>query len=276
MLLRFGAVPTLVVSSAEAAREVMRTHDLAFCSRYLSAMLDIISCGGRGILSAPYNDRWRDIRKVCMLELFNQRRVLSFRAVREEEVARLLRSVSDQCGGGGGASGGAVVNLSEEICRMMNDVVVRTAIGDRCKHRDEFLHELHELVRLAGGFNLADLYPSSWLVRRFSIAARDMRRSQKNVYRIIESIIHERKVATLVPAEREEDDLLGVLLRLQREGGLQFPLTDGVVSTVILVSSIDPSHHLRIIFFCFTISLAFTTLIVIDIHYQGCVMLADD
>ena len=67
MLLRFGSVPTLVASSAEAAREVMRTHDVAFCSRYLSTTLDIISCGGRDILFSPYNDRWRDLRKVCML-----------------------------------------------------------------------------------------------------------------------------------------------------------------------------------------------------------------
>ncbi|XP_066373026.1 dolabradiene monooxygenase-like [Miscanthus floridulus] len=234
MLLRFGSVPTLVASSAEAAREVMRTHDVAFCSRYLSATLDIISCGGRDILFSPYNDRWRDLRKVCMLELFNPRRVLSFRTVREEEVARLLRSISDQCGGHHTGGGGGI-NLSDGICRMVNDVVVRTAIGDRCKHRDEFLHELDEAVRLTGGFSLADLYPSSRLVRRFSVAARDMGRCQKNVYRIIESIIHERKVAaTRVPAERDDDDdLLGVLLRLQREGGLQFPLTNEIVSTVI-------------------------------------------
>lgn len=230
MLLRLGSVPTLVASSAEAAREVMRIHDVAFCSRYLSASLDIISCGGRGVLFSPYNDRWRELRKVCMLELFNPRRVLSFRSVREEEVARLLRSISDQCGGGG-RHAAAVVNLSEAICRMVNDVVVRTAIGDRCKHRDEFLRELDEAVRLTGGFSLADLYPSSRLVRWFSASARDMGRCQKNVYGIIGSIIRERDGAR-VPGRRE-DDLLGVLLRLQREGGLQFALTDEIVIAVI-------------------------------------------
>jgi hypothetical protein len=87
-------------------------------------------------------------------------------------VARLLRSVSAEC------RDGRVVNLSEKICRMMNDVGVRAAIGGRCEHRDDFLHELDEAVRLTGGFNLAELYPSSRLVRRFSAAARDMGRAR--------------------------------------------------------------------------------------------------
>ncbi|KAL6851687.1 hypothetical protein ACP4OV_020251 [Aristida adscensionis] len=228
MLLRLGSVPTLVASSAAAAREVMRTHDLAFCSRHLSPTIGIISCGGRDIVFSPYNDRWRELRKVCMLEFFNQRRVLSFRRIREEEVARLLRSIAGECAGGGG---GGAVNLSEGIGHMINDIVVRTAIGGRCRYRDEFLHGLDEAVRLTGGFNLADLYPSSWLMRRISSAARDMVKCQRNIYRIIESIIHERAVSPAM--DQEAEDFLGVLLRLQKEGGLQFPLTNEILSTVI-------------------------------------------
>jgi cytochrome P450 len=70
MMLRFGAVPTLAVSSAEAAREVMRTHDLTFCDRNLSVTFDVLSCGGKDIIFSPYNAQWRELRKLCMLELF--------------------------------------------------------------------------------------------------------------------------------------------------------------------------------------------------------------
>ncbi|CAN6304405.1 unnamed protein product [Urochloa humidicola] len=236
MLLRFGSVPTLVVSSAEAAREVMKTHDLAFCSRHLSTTIGIISCGGKDIIFSHYNDRWRELRKLCMLELFNQRRVLSFRPVREEEVAGLIRNISSESGSGGkattgeGLCGGRPVNLGEAICHAINDIAVRTAIGGRCKYQDEYLRELDEAVRLTGGFNLADLYPSSRLVRWMSAAARDLERCQKNMYRIIESIIQERAAA---PTPERDEDLLGVLLRLQREGVLQFDLTNEIVSTVI-------------------------------------------
>ncbi|VAI13237.1 unnamed protein product [Triticum turgidum subsp. durum] len=240
MLLRLGAVPTLVVSSAEAAREVMKTHDAAFASRHLSATLDIISCGGKGILFSHYNDRWRELRRICVHELFSQRRVLSFRPAREDEVARLLRAVSDGC------RDGQAVNLSEKMCRMTNDSVVRAAIGGRCHHRDEFLHELDEAVRLTGGINLADLYPSSRLVRRLSVAARDMVRCQRNIYRIVQSIIKERAG---IPADERDEDLLGVLLRLQKDGGLQFELTTEIISTVIFVRYYLRSSFLSAILF---------------------------
>ena len=40
LLLRLGRVPTVVVSSAAAAEEVMRARDLAFASRPRSAMAE--------------------------------------------------------------------------------------------------------------------------------------------------------------------------------------------------------------------------------------------
>jgi cytochrome P450 len=231
MLLRFGELPTLVVSTAEAAREVMRTHDLAFCNRYLGATLEAITCGGNDIFGSPYNAQWRELRKLCMLEIFSHRRVLSFRSIREDEVANLVRSISGECGGGGRRP----VNLTDGICRMINDVAARTVVGNWCGYRDEYMRELDEVVRLVGGggFNLAYLYPSSRLVRRFSAAVRDARRCQRNMYRIIQSIVQEREA---MATPEGDEDLLGVLRRLQREGGLKFALTNEIVSTVIYVS----------------------------------------
>ena len=82
-------------------------------------------------------------------------------------MAKLLRSISGEC------SDGRPVNLSDGICRLINNVAARTVVGNWCGYRDEYMHELDEVVRLVGGFNLVDLYPSSWLVRQFSIAVRD-------------------------------------------------------------------------------------------------------
>ncbi|KAG2577068.1 hypothetical protein PVAP13_6NG079300 [Panicum virgatum] len=48
MLLRIGEVPTLVVSSREAARAVMKTHDTVFATRPLRPTMRALTNGGRG------------------------------------------------------------------------------------------------------------------------------------------------------------------------------------------------------------------------------------
>ncbi|CAD6213547.1 unnamed protein product [Miscanthus lutarioriparius] len=233
MLLRLGAVPTLVVSSAEAAREVLKTHDAAFASRHLTPTLDVLTIGGRDILFSPYGELWRQIRRICVLELFSARRVQSFRRIREEEAARLFRSVADSCAAAGGGS--AVVDIGELVCRAMTDTVVRSAVGGRCARRDEFLRELHRAVVLTSGFNFTDLYPSSRLVRRLSRALRETEQCNRNVRDIMGEIIRE-QLQNADGGQDEEDNLLAVLLRLQRDGDddAQCPLTTDVISTVVL------------------------------------------
>ncbi|CAN6310277.1 unnamed protein product [Urochloa humidicola] len=229
MLLRLGAVPTLVVSSAEAASEVLKTHDAAFASRHLTPTLAVFSVGGRDVLFSPYGDLWRHLRRVCVLELLSARRVRSFRPVREDEAARLLRSVSASCAAAGGI---AVVDVGERICKAVNDAVTRAAVGGRCARRDEFLRELQNSVALTGGFNLADLYPSSRLARWLSRALRDAERCNRAVRDIVAEIIREQE--KLSAAGDNDDNLLAVLLRLQREGDAQCPLTTEIISTVVL------------------------------------------
>ena len=124
MLLRFGEVPVVVASSPAAAREVMRTHDAAFASRPMGPMSRLWFQGADGILFAPYGDGWRQLRRICSMELFSARRVRSFRAVREEEVRRLLRSVASSSG-----SASSPVNLSEMVSAYVADASVRAIIG---------------------------------------------------------------------------------------------------------------------------------------------------
>ncbi|GJN24131.1 hypothetical protein PR202_gb11853 [Eleusine coracana subsp. coracana] len=215
MTLRLGAVATLVVSSAEAAREVMKTQDAAFASRHQTPTLDAFSHGGRDILFSPYGDLWRRLRRLCVLELFTARRVQSLRRVREEQAACQTND--------------GVVDVGELMCRAMNDSVARSAVGSRCPRRDEFLLELHRAARITGGFNLADLYPSSRLVRRLSLALREAHLCDRNVRDIMAEIIREDR--------GEGDHLLAVLLRLQRDGDddVDCPLTTEIITTVIMV-----------------------------------------
>ncbi|XP_015693653.2 dolabradiene monooxygenase-like [Oryza brachyantha] len=228
MLLRVGEVPTLVVSSRDAAREVMRTHDTAFATRPLSATLRVLTSGGRDIIFAPYGDYWRQLRKIAVTELLSVRRVVSFRSIREEEVGAMLRSVA------AAAAARRAVDLRAAVSALVADTTVRAVMGDRCKDRDVFLEELGRSIQLAGGFNPADLWPSSRLAGLLSRAVRQAVECRDTVFGILDGIIQEHlERMTAGDSGGAGDDLLDVLLRIQKEGGLQFPLDMEAIKAII-------------------------------------------
>ncbi|WVZ24599.1 hypothetical protein V8G54_003143 [Vigna mungo] len=97
MLLHFGKVPVLVVSSADAAREVMKTHDLLFSDRPQRKMNDVLLYGSKYLASSTYGEYWRQIRSLSVLHLLSTKRVQSFRRVREEETARMMENIRQCC-----------------------------------------------------------------------------------------------------------------------------------------------------------------------------------
>ncbi|XP_008794219.3 premnaspirodiene oxygenase-like [Phoenix dactylifera] len=227
MLLKLGEVNTLVVSSPEGAREIMKTHDITFANRPMLVGIKISTYGGKDLVFAPYGDYWRELRKMCVLELLSFKRVQSFRSIREEEVFNLIRSISSM-----NNNGSSLVNLTKKLFMLTNDIIMRAAIGNKCKDQNALLVALTEMAHLSGGFDLADLFPSSFLASLISRVAPKMKMYHEKVDRILDDIIRdhlERKKASLV-----EEDLLDVLLRVHEEGGLPFALTMDAVKAVTL------------------------------------------
>ena len=64
MLLRLGSVPFVVVSSADAAREIMKANELAFLSRPRSISAEKLLYNYGDIGSAPYSEYWRQAKSV--------------------------------------------------------------------------------------------------------------------------------------------------------------------------------------------------------------------
>ncbi|TYH87171.1 hypothetical protein ES332_D01G097800v1 [Gossypium tomentosum] len=84
MHLQLGELSHVVVFSSEAAQEVMKTHNINFANRPFLIGAEIVLYNLSDIAFAPYGSCWRQLRKVCTLELLSVKRVQSFRSVREE------------------------------------------------------------------------------------------------------------------------------------------------------------------------------------------------
>ncbi|KAK9091224.1 hypothetical protein Sjap_024401 [Stephania japonica] len=91
MHIRLGSVPTIVVSSSEAAELFLKTHDLVFASRPYIQASKYLTYRRKGIVFSEYGSYWRDIRKLCSLELLTNSKIETFRPMRKEEVANLLK-----------------------------------------------------------------------------------------------------------------------------------------------------------------------------------------
>ncbi|XP_047070890.1 zealexin A1 synthase-like [Lolium rigidum] len=234
MLVRLGEVPKVIVSSPEAAMEVLKTNDLTFATRPSGPTMDIVSSGGRGLVFAPYGEHWRQMRKVCVVEVLSARQVRRIESIKQDEVARLLESVA----AASAASPAASVDVGERLARLTNNVIARAAFGGECRQQEAYLRELARMSTLVGGFSLVDLFPSSRLVRWLSSAAGNVRRSHARVQRILGDIIRERQekkpnADSAATAARDDEDLLDVLLRLHKEDALSFSLTPAIISAVI-------------------------------------------
>jgi hypothetical protein len=95
---------------------------------------------------------------------------------------------------------------------------------------------VQETIALAGGFELADLFPSHKVVHMFSGTKAKLEKIHMKVDKILENIIHEHRENQMMSASTEQEDLVDVLLGLQKSGTLEFPITTNNIKGVILVS----------------------------------------
>ncbi|CAN6311096.1 unnamed protein product [Urochloa humidicola] len=247
MLLRICERVAVVVSSAEAAREIFKGHGAAaFEQRPSSPGIDELSRHGGGVIFAPYGDRWRQLRRIVMAELLSARRVEAFRHVREDEAARLVSSLllpAPQSGGGGG---GEPVDVGERLAEFIAGASVRAMFGDMLpRHRAAFLAVVKRAANLSSLFDLRDLFPSSRLVRAAVVArgGGKAERHRQEMFRVMDDILrhHEERRRAAGDGDGDgdgEQDMVDVLLRVQKEGGMRGELTQGVIRAVLNVSTL--------------------------------------
>uniref|UniRef100_A0A5B6Z6V9 Uncharacterized protein n=1 Tax=Davidia involucrata TaxID=16924 RepID=A0A5B6Z6V9_DAVIN len=228
MHLKLGEVSTVVVSSPEIAKEVMKTHDIIFAQRPYLLASRILSYDSTNIGFSPYGDYWRQLRKICTIELLSSKRVQMFRSIREEEVSSLIRSIS--------SNARTPINFTKEIFALTNGITARATFGEKSKDQEAFISTMEEALKLAGGFSIADMYPSVKVLSVISGMRPRLEELHKGIDQILENIVnqHRKREKMTKTGDKEVEDLVDVLLKFQTHGDLEFPLTDNNIKAVIL------------------------------------------
>jgi hypothetical protein len=161
MFLYLGDVPTLVVSSLDMAREMMKNHDIIFSNRPQTLAGNILLYGCKDIGFSPYGEYWRQAKKICVLELLSLKSVQSFQYVREEEVEALINNIRDSC------LKGASINLSEMLIATSNNITSRCTLGQKFEGengKSRFGQLTRRAMKLFSTFCFGDFFPSlGWI-----------------------------------------------------------------------------------------------------------------
>ncbi|CAK8577743.1 unnamed protein product [Lathyrus sativus] len=231
MLLYFGKVPVLVVSSSDAARKVMKTHDLVFCDRPQSKLFDILAYGSKDVASCAYGEYWRQVRSLCVLHVLSNKRVQSYRGVREEETSRMMEYIKEYS-----SSASSPLNLSELCSMVTNDIVCRVALGNRYREGrgKKFQQVLAELVELLGTICIGDYIP--WLdwLGKVNGLYRKAERVAKHLDEFIEKVIEDHIRGRSDEDVGVDNDFVDVLLSVQKTNAIGFQINRTTIKALTL------------------------------------------
>ncbi|KAL2943909.1 Cytochrome P450 71A22 [Bienertia sinuspersici] len=213
MLLYLGNRATLVVSSATAAEQIMKTHDIIFANRPKLRFVDKIFYDGNDVAFASYGEKWRHKKAICVTKVLNNKRVQSYRPIRQEEVGHLIETIKS-CDGG-------VINLSKSLTMLFKGVICRTALGRKYDDDNDFYKLFRELTMVMGEVSVGDYVPSlGWVDRLTGLQGR-AENVRKRFDEFIEKVIQDHQIRVKAAVDDEErqhiEDFVDILLEIQRE-----------------------------------------------------------
>lgn len=239
--IQLGSTDCLVVSSAEMAKLVLKTHDKSFASRpSTGVVVEIFSHNYQDIALAPLGPHWRHMRKLCITELLSSSRIQSFAYLRNEEISSLVKYIRDE------SASGQPVTVSVKLSHVMLNIMSRMTMGKRLISWDservedeaelnKFRETITEMFILGGVVNnFADYFPS---IRWMDLQGYE-RRIRNNVKDFDEFILKMIKHKRLLqgPISEDRKDLVDILLSLPNEVNGQ--LSDGMVMATMQVSQL--------------------------------------
>ncbi|XP_033131615.1 cytochrome P450 71B5 isoform X2 [Brassica rapa] len=245
MLLHFGVVPVIIVSSKEGAEEVLKTHDLETCSRPKTVGTGLFTYNFKDVGFAPFGENWREMRKIMVLELFSQKKLKSFRYIREEESELLVKKVSNSANEKPTSS----VDLRKVIFSYAASIICRLAFGQNF-HECDFvdMERVEELVLESetnlGSLSLADFFPAGWLIDRISGQHSRLNKAFAKLTTFFEHVIDDH-LKTGQP--QDHSDIISVMLDMINKPNKvgSFQVTDDHLRGVMSVSMNNPFPLIR-------------------------------
>ena len=229
MSMRFGFVPNIIVSSPQAAEQFLKTYDLNFAGRPSLEASKYISYGQKNLSFSTYGPYWRNMRKLCTLDLLSNLKINSFQSMRKEELELLVDDIKIA------ARERTAIDLGTKVSSMISDMTCRMIFGKRFEDKDlrgrRFHAVIQEGMQLAATFNLGDYFPY--------LGVLDLQGMTKKLKAIaalfdsfLEKILDEHEQSK---EDKQTKDFVDTMLDIMKSGEAEFKFDRAHVKATLLV-----------------------------------------
>ncbi|KAF9621981.1 hypothetical protein IFM89_029201 [Coptis chinensis] len=176
--LQLGAVNTMVISSAEAAMEMFKNHDLAFAKRTTNEAMRV-NCFEQGSISqSEYGPYWLMVRRICTTGLFVNSRIKGTTNICAKCMDNMTKWIWNEAQEKGSVEIGQFVSFTS-FHAIANIILSKDVVVDpKAEVGSEFVSSVTRLIQWISKPNVADFFPFfQWF---------DPQRIKKNIKPIIE------------------------------------------------------------------------------------------
>ena len=237
MTLQLGGVTTIVISSADTAKEVLQTHDQLLSNRTIP---DALRAHEHDVFGLPWitvSSKWRNLRKICNGQLFSNAALDANQDIRRKKVQELLTETRQSCLSGEAVEvGGAAFKTT---LNMLSNTILSVDLADpNSDAARKFKEIVWNIMEEAGKPNIADYFPLLQKLDPQGIR----RRMTVNFGKMIDlfaRMINERLQLRKVSGFVTNNDMLDTLLNISKENIRQMDKT--TMEHFFLVSIINYS-----------------------------------
>jgi hypothetical protein len=158
MSLKIGRVTTIVISSADMAKEVLQKHDQLLSNRTIPDALRACEHGVFNLAWIPVSSQWRNLRKICNGQLFSNTALDANKDIRRKKVQELLAETQQSSQTGEAVEIGRAA--FKTALNLLSNTILSVDLADPNSDKArKFKEMVWNIMEEAGRPNVADYFP---------------------------------------------------------------------------------------------------------------------
>ncbi|KAL6224886.1 hypothetical protein ACLB2K_003741 [Fragaria x ananassa] len=161
----FGSRRVVIVSSPSAVEECFTKNDIVLANRPRLLLGKYIGYNWSTVVTSPYGDHWRNLRRIGAIEIFSSQRLNMFSDIRKVEVKHLVRKLARNSSSGDFSK----VEMKSMFNELTFNIIMTMVAGKRYygdgvdvsdkEEAKQFREIMREAFSYGGAANPADFLP---------------------------------------------------------------------------------------------------------------------